>query len=48
MNKNVVEGGLVVRVHGNTVLGSWPKGCEFDPGSLQLLDERGSARVNLV
>ena len=27
----------------STVLGSWPKGCEFDHGSRQLLDERGSA-----
>ena len=24
------------------VLGSWPKSCEFDPGSWQLLGERGS------
>ena len=26
--------------------GSWPKGCEFNPGSRQLLGERGSALVN--
>ena len=25
------------------MVGLWPKGCEFDPGSWQLLGERGSA-----
>ena len=33
------------RAFRGTVLGSWPKGCEFDSGSRQLLGERGSAFV---